>query len=271
MRKTIHLLIVVFFMQIFITSCTLEKRLYRPGYNVMWEKSENNKEKVNLATDAYTVENNNISLCSEKTKDDESDESLTASTDNSSSLYFLNKVPKKITNTSKHNQYISGFNNGLLNIIDTCDIIVLKNGTEIPAKEIELGAAEITYKRCDDINGPILVLKTQDVSMIKYSYGAIDVLSSGNDYSNIIIEDGNKSVKNEKQLLGSAVGSFILSLAGLIIFGIPLGITAAIFGIISVSKINKNPGKYVGLGFAVLGIIIGFVDIVGVMILLSML
>ena len=34
---------------------------------------------------------------------------------------------------------------------------------------------------------------------------------------------------------------------------------------------NKNPGKYIGMTFAILGIIIGFIDIIGVLILLSFL
>lgn len=66
-----------------------------------------------------------------------------------------------------------------------------------------------------------------------------------------------------------ATASFIMALVGLLIFGIILGLLAMIFGIISLGRINKSGGTLKGVGFATAGIIIGFIDVVALLFLLS--
>ena len=61
-----------------------------------------------------------------------------------------------------------------------------------------------------------------------------------------------------------ALTSMILSLVGLIIFGLPCGIAAIITGIIGLVKFNPETEK--GKGMAIAGIVVGAVDIVSVII-----
>ena len=61
-----------------------------------------------------------------------------------------------------------------------------------------------------------------------------------------------------------ALTSMILSLVGLIIFGLPCGIAAIITGIIGLVKFNPETEK--GKGMAIAGIAVGAVDIVSVII-----
>ena len=73
-----------------------------------------------------------------------------------------------------------------------------------------------------------------------------------------------------QEIEGLGLAGFIVSLAGLIILGIPFGIVGIVFGGISLGKINKNPDKYKGKGFAIGSLVIGIIDIIGVLLLLAL-
>ncbi|OFX29921.1 MAG: hypothetical protein A2X08_08620 [Bacteroidetes bacterium GWA2_32_17] len=268
MNRILHLFLILTIVLPFITSCTIEKRLYLPGYNFASEKQSINNENKLQNINAFVVENRKNSLFVKKTKVIEVEQNYTASIDNSSSLKGINNFQRTLTSNKK--QQSSNVNN-VFSIKDSCDNIILKNGKEIWAKEIEIGVNEISYKKCDNINGPALTIKTSDVLVIKYANGSIDVLSSDTQPSNDFIKEENKNENNKKQVSGLAVLSFIFGIVGFIILGIPLGITAIVFGLTGENKINKNREKYMGKGFALAGIILGFIDIIGVLIILSML
>ena len=57
-----------------------------------------------------------------------------------------------------------------------------------------------------------------------------------------------------------ALISFILSLVGILVAGIPCGIAAIITGIIGIVKFNPETEK--GKGLAIAGLIIGIVDVI---------
>ena len=61
-----------------------------------------------------------------------------------------------------------------------------------------------------------------------------------------------------------ALTSFILSLVGLIVAGLPCGIVAIITGIIGLVKFDATKEK--GKGFAIAGLIVGVIDVVAVII-----
>ena len=73
----------------------------------------------------------------------------------------------------------------------------------------------------------------------------------------------------EKKNNPMALTSFILSLVGLLIAGIPCGICAVIFGGIGMAKFNPETQK--NKWMALTGIIIGIVDVVLVIVFLPML
>ena len=61
----------------------------------------------------------------------------------------------------------------------------------------------------------------------------------------------------------------VAGLVGLIIFGIPLGFLAITMGISSLAKIARESDRLYGRAFGVIAIIIGALDIIGVLIYLS--
>jgi hypothetical protein len=131
-----------------------------------------------------------------------------------------------------------------------CDKILLKTGEEIEAKVEEIGINEIKYKKCDNINGPLISISKDDVFMITYSNGTKDVIKTSE--KKTITENVFSSAGDNKdgELNALALTSFILGILGFIP---ALGI---IFGIIAKIQIRKNPGKYRGETFATVGIIL---------------
>jgi hypothetical protein len=63
------------------------------------------------------------------------------------------------------------------------DVIALKTGEEIQASVQEVGINEIKYKRADNSNGPVYVLKKSEVFMIIYQNGTRDSFANSALYS----------------------------------------------------------------------------------------
>ncbi len=57
------------------------------------------------------------------------------------------------------------------------DNIILKNGTEIQGKVLEVSPSEIKYRRQDNLEGPVYTTGTRDIILIKYANGTKDVLN----------------------------------------------------------------------------------------------
>ena len=153
---------------------------------------------------------------------------------------------------------------------DGCDVIVLKSGEEINAKVTEIGTSEIKYKKCDNPDGPLYTVSKSEVFMIKYSNGTKDMINSANgstqnNSNNNPPPQNNYTQPKSNESNGSEVWgivAFICGLVGLLVFPIPFGVVALIFGAVGVNKKLK--------GLAIAGVILGFIDIVvGLIILLA--
>lgn len=147
-----------------------------------------------------------------------------------------------------------------------CDLIILKNGNAIEAKVIEVGVTEIKYKLCDNLDGPIFIIEKTAVFMLKYPNGSTTIISPVESNEN----NTQISTADVKEIEPLSLISFISSLVGLFIFGIPLGIASIIMSAIGQQKINNNPEKWKGKGLAIAGLVIGIVDIIGALIFLAM-
>jgi len=72
----------------------------------------------------------------------------------------------------------------------------------------------------------------------------------------------------KKKIEGFGLAGFLISLAGLFVAGIPLGILAVIFGIVGIGKVERHPEKRKGKGFGIAAVIIGTLAIIGAIIVL---
>lgn len=57
------------------------------------------------------------------------------------------------------------------------DLLIKKNGEEVPVKILELTPDFIKYKRSDNLDGPIISIRKQDVFMVKYANGVKEVFA----------------------------------------------------------------------------------------------
>lgn len=155
-----------------------------------------------------------------------------------------------------------------------CDTIIMRSGMKCIGKVEEIGLNEVKYRRCDNLAGPIISVLKSNVNVIKYSNGTNDYFTS-NDYippvqaSNANFSADNRYASDGRKNQGLAVAGFVTSLAGLFVLSIPLGLLSVIFGAVSLGKIRRNPSRYKGKGFAIAAIIIGLVDVVAMIVLLS--
>lgn len=153
----------------------------------------------------------------------------------------------------------------------TCDTIFLRSGGTLIGKVEEIGQLEIKYRKCNNLTGPVISVLKSNVSSIHYTNGTRDYF----DASDINIPRSNNVfepvpvpepvIKNE----GLGIAGFLSGLVGLFIASIPLGIIAIVFGGISLSKIKRNPRVYRGRGLAIASIILGIVDVVGMILVLG--
>ena len=215
-----------------ISSCSIEKRYVLSGYHIQSRsvkkstKPQKNKPQIVLSNfnkpqiDFVTkteqdsieknIENENLNLVA-------SNDFVVLSSNNYKNILPLNSKQESMVLKNKINE---------MSINDTCDLIILKSGDEILAKVIEIGISEIKYKKCENLNGPLLVIKKSSVFMIKYPNGAKDIITT---------EDINNSVKEYEKddgipalrILGWVIWAigllmilFISILLGLIISGI---------------------------------------------------
>jgi len=57
------------------------------------------------------------------------------------------------------------------NIIKAQDTLSMRSGENILVKVIEVGTAEVKYKKLDNLNGPVFSMLKSDLLMIKYENG----------------------------------------------------------------------------------------------------
>lgn len=189
-------------------------------------------------------------------------EGMTASTDN-------DFVPPLVTGDGPYTMNVS------LPVISTpltatqsaCDTLVLNNGSRIPAIIVEMGSEHIRYRECGNPSGPIFAVMRSVITEIKFSqekssYITVDTPPAPAHVSAIANAE-------PARIEGLAIAGFTAAVVGLLIAGIPLGAVAIIFGGISLAKIKSNPSRFKGKGLGITAVILGIIDIVGVLIFLA--
>jgi hypothetical protein len=241
MNKIALCFLPLFCILILSSSCTLEKRKYLSGYNFEWKNEQSTsfpkKKQVKGENDHDSLTKNEFeNVVVENGLTDINPELLVGDLSSASSFSNSeNLVPKDDFAKYIFKADTSG----------KCDNIILGNGKEIAATVTEVGTEEIRYKKCNTPDGPIYKLKRSEVFMIKYQNGTKDIITPANKETQV------------KKTEGFGLVSFIIGMIG----GLPLGILALIFGVISLSRFKKEPGKYKGKGFAIAGAILGLIGV----------
>jgi hypothetical protein len=242
---------------ILLSACSIKKRSYRNGYYIDWvNKTNKNKEQEKIAKRTTTKK---VNLA-------EQDPVLT-NTVNKHEIATINSkmISKQILLPKK-----------LLLLNDTCgDIINLRSGDMIIAKVIEINETQIKYKRCNNIDGPLIVINKNDVYSIKYTNGITDNFIKTNyvePNTNRRKENTNTTEKKVHPLawvtLACTIGIFVPLLGFLSL------IAALIIAGIGTRKILAEPNKYTGLDIIrgcqiALGIFLTLALILVVLILLA--
>jgi hypothetical protein len=136
-----------------LSSCSLQKRAYRPGYHVQWAA---NVKETKSAEPALAFSRQGI-LPSLETR---------TTTVSSPLLADVRYRPAPVFTGSR-------------TYLDDCDTLVLRNEGEIKARVFLVTDTEIKYKFCNNLGGAMLVIAKNDVAMIKYSNGRRDVFTPG--------------------------------------------------------------------------------------------
>jgi len=168
--KKLQFSLIILALLTFISSCTMEKRVYLPGFHVMWKKNIENLEKQEHVKLCSTNTINKHVVVTEEKNPYES--SFIASTDNNIDIQ-ANENSLKYSNINKINKDVFNY---IENNSEDCDIIILKNGQEIKAKVIEIGQNEVKYKDCFNQSGPTFIKNKSEIFMIKYPNGTSTVI-----------------------------------------------------------------------------------------------
>lgn len=254
------------------SSCSITKRHYMSGYSIDWSNSNPAKESkpaivvVHPSVQDFTLVNKD----SATSQLPEKDFPLTASS--GLKTFYKHAVNIGLKNKNAILSY-TGYP------ISDCDIISLKNGSQVDGKVLEITSTEIKYKRCDNIDGPIIIINKSDVTKIRYVNGITELINAPStaedqDYyspSPKSHKPANRANSNgkpyHKTLNTFAIASLIAAILALIVI-LPLALlytplllilipAPIVLGIMALKEINANPELYKGKGMAIFGIIFG--------------
>ncbi|MBX3164253.1 MAG: DUF4190 domain-containing protein [Bacteroidetes bacterium] len=152
-------------------------------------------------------------------------------------------------------------------ISDSCDVLIMNNGTEIYAKILEINFDQIKYVGCNSKNRKRRVLYKDKVFMLKRSDGSDIVFET-------TVSDDNRNIKRyhkqkiEKPIHDDALKSVLYGLTGLVWLG---SLQAVLLGTNVLSDIKSSSLNYKGKAIAVLGIFLGVIGLIFWLMILTIL
>lgn len=251
-----------------LISCKIEKRLYQPGYHIEWVKSPA-KEKKSATADMYKDEKNSD-------KDNQQELSVAVTEQNlSASISELPEHPITELRQLKLNESIR-------HIQPECETLVLNDMSKMNVNLIEIGIHELVFKDCGRSVGKTFTISKSEVARIIYSDGTMEEIfynenAERDKYnSNTGLQSHRRGEARSLDVVGifslvfGNFASFSAAIAlfipeGALIFtvmALTYGILSLITGIISLAKISSAPDQYSGRGAAILGLILGIINII---------
>jgi len=241
---------------VFITSCKVEKRLYRPGYHVEWKGQKAKSFTASVSDDAPRTNENTVT--NRINSDDEEDDnmldlSMMASV-HQNMLQSAENVSAKVsfTKTSKFSKQEM-----------PCDTVQLLSNERLIVRLTEITLKDVKYKRCDLPQGPLYVVPLKDVDFIIYGNGDVDYIADppltetepivpeapevAEQSAEQLIPEDKPETKRKLEILGLI--AFVLSLGAMFLY-IYLALPAMILAVVSLLRHNNNDHKFMGKGFA---------------------
>jgi hypothetical protein len=223
--KKINFLLILL---IVFSNCTVKKRSYTKGYYVDWafHKSKNSAEKTVAKHDKVDKLIKKEVVIESAKKEAEEIKQNELETE---ALAFKTNEPivKK---------------RGVYKLDEPCgDLITLKNGDEINAKVLEITDNAIKYKRCDNLDGPLISVAKSNVFSVKYSNGTKEIIKS--EPSNSVVSSNTNERKKENT---NSILALVFAILGAVtfIFGILFSIPALILAINAERQIKAAPDAY---------------------------
>jgi hypothetical protein len=143
----------------------------------------------------------------------------------------------------------------------TCDVLILRDGSEEQVILKEIDDENIRYKLCSMPDGPDFVKKKSLVFMLKYKNGQKEIFKEQTLYT-----AATPDIKAPKPKTGLAIASLVLSILGIWPLSILGSILGLIFGLIYLQKNRMDPKLYPDRTVAKIGVIISAV-ILGIVLL----
>jgi hypothetical protein len=263
-----HLKIILgcFLTCLLLNSCSVSKRHYRPGYHLVWNKSKTNTITLPQTSSKNSLTKINPTPLAEQTINSTKTE---LKKNKSTTNYIINTYK---TTAQKITPSVKVKNNFKVNDGD-CDVLVLKSGEELSVKIKEIGEQEIRYVKCDNLTGPVYVVKKSSAFMVKFANGAKEI------FTNNEPEKPNSSVKNSRNnpnapqpktdplgiisFFGVLISMFVPFPTGVLLL---LGFYA--MAIASLLRIKNNPDQYKGKAWAIMALLLPLITLVLVIIII---
>ncbi|MEI8137414.1 MAG: DUF4190 domain-containing protein [Bacteroidota bacterium] len=233
------------FSLIFLFSCSIQKRKYQKGFYVSSQKHTKHIQKdktINSKTENIILKTISLPLT------------------NNNYLEVSASADAKIGILTNH-----FYNKKNIEPDSLCDKITLKNGEEIKVNVLELTPALIKYKKCNEPESPLYIVKKSDVFKIKYSNGSQELMDEevkkippATNNPNIL----NNDYKEQTKTHPLAIWAFVFSILGLIPFlGIFTSIRAIIYAARALKAIRLNPTEYKGDLLAYIALVLGIIGL----------
>ena len=189
----------------------IQKHKYTKGYKIIKNQNLSFKNLLykSKKENKNTTENKKIKFI---------DVESTLIASNKNSTFFRSESSKKlipennilITSNKNHKslkKYFKLFQKktSVLNALLDCDLIIMRNGSEIRAKILEITQVELKYKNCNNLEGPTFTKSLSDIFKIKYTNGSVELIKS-------VRKENKKNIKYRQDV---AIGLWAFWLFGL--------------------------------------------------------
>lgn len=233
--KLFKIIICLFVAQGLFVNCTLQKRVHRKGYHVVWNHRHSSEHKKQP-----NIEPKELATIDKKVSDDVI---VSAEPSQQLDLGSLKRRPALVSNK------------------DTCgDVLLLQNADELKVKVLEIDDQIIKYKRCDNLTGPTYSISKSKVAMITYANGIKEKVIQEPAFRSTDKSQAPKSeVPRKVNVLG--LSSLLLYIFGtilfrsilaasfngsIVVFLLLLSVAPLIMAYISLFQFKREPEKYKG-------------------------